>query len=198
MGKARNQMIQIIPVDRDQHRDLFDSWVRSDHVGRWWSDPIMRLAQFDDTPNADHTIIAQDGMPIGYIRWEIVNPDALAAIGLQEIPQGSIDMDIFIGDPGRAGRGAGPAALRLVFDHLISSSDTPLAGLCTSVENTVAHRAFEKAGCIRHARFNDDTFGPCWVYVRHLRGKTSAPHLANACVHDVRKDAGRTTGVSCT
>jgi|GEM_PF-457749 len=170
-------MIQLISVEPNQHRDLFEIWVRSEHVARWWGDPAMRLSQFDDTSGPDNAIIALDGTPIGYIRWEVVDPDALAAIGLRDIPPGSIDMDICIGDPGRVGRGVGPAALSLAFVHLKSKSRAPLVGLCTSVENAVAHRAFQKAGCSRHARFDDDTFGSCWVFVRRLREETVARPL---------------------
>lgn len=157
-------MIQLQPVDSARHRSLIARWLTSDHVARWWGKPSVRLAQFDATPNANHMIINRDAQPIGYIRWETVDLDALASIGLTGIPEGAIDMDIFIGDPVNAGRGAGPAALQLVFDHLFEATDTPLIGLCTSVENTIAHSAFGKAGCARIAHFSSDTFGPCWVY----------------------------------
>lgn len=170
-------MIHLIPVTRNRHRSLFARWVASDRVARWWGDPTFRLDQFDATPGQTHAIIAQDSVPVGYLRWEVADPAALAAIGLLGIPEGSVDMDILIGEPERAGRGAGPAALEVVFDHLRSNTTVPLVGLCTSVSNTIAHRAFEKVGCTRFARFDDDTFGPCWVYARYLdeeRGSRSA------------------------
>lgn len=147
---------------------MFAKWVASDRVSRWWGDASLRLAQFDATPSHQHAVIARDDLPVGYVRWEFADADALAAIGLKDIPEGSVDMDIFIGEPESAGRGAGPAALELVFDHLRKTTSVPLVGLCTSVDNAVAHRAFEKAGCSRLARYQDETYGPCWVYTRHI------------------------------
>lgn len=167
-------MIHLIPVSRTPHRSLFGRWVASDRIARWWGDPTVRLDQFDATPHENHAIIARDGVPVGYLRWEVADPGALAAIGLHGIPEGSVDMDILIGEPEHADRGAGPTALELAFDDLRRRTTVPLVGLCTSVDNTIAHRAFEKAGCARFARFEDDAFGPCWVYARHLADERGA------------------------
>lgn len=157
-------MIRLQPVRIQPHRALIAEWLATDHVARWWGDPASCLELFDNTPATNHVMISSDDEAIGYIRWETVDLAELDAIGLADIPEGSVDMDIFIGDPGNSGRGAGAEALRLVFDHLFETTNVPLIGLCTSVENTIAHKAFEKAGCERTARFDDDLFGACWVY----------------------------------
>lgn len=162
-------MITLLPVDMAVHGALINRWLASTHVSRWWGDPDGRMDQFGATGSAEHAIIARDDKPVGYLRWEMVDPQALASVGLNDIPPGSIDIDIFIGEPAETGRGTGPQALELLFSHLRETTDAPLAGLCSSVDNHRAHAAFEKAGCTRLTEFDDPTYGPCFVFVRHLR-----------------------------
>lgn len=171
-------MIRLLPVDPSLHRPLMAGWLRRDHVSRWWGDPARRLEQFDATPPSDHRLIASDGEPVGYVRWERIDPAALTEVGLTGIPAGAIDMDIFIGDPAMCGQGVGPAALRLVFHHLDESTDAPMIGLCTSVRNFRAHTAFENSGCERIAQFADSEFGPCYVYARQRSARSRTDDLA--------------------
>ncbi|MEX3007293.1 GNAT family N-acetyltransferase [Hoeflea sp. TYP-13] len=161
-------MITLLPVE-NSHRETIAGWLHSDHVSKWWGDSDGRLEQFDETGPDNHALIARDGRPVGYLRWETVDPDALASVGLTAVPPRSVDIDIFIGATDEAGKGAGPSALELLFARLAETTDAPLAGLCTSVENTRAHSAFRKAGCERLTDFDDPTYGPCHVFVRYLR-----------------------------
>lgn len=161
-------MIQLLLVDQKVHRSLFKQWVASERINRWWGDPAARLDQFDATPADQHVIIAKDEVAVGYVRWEVVEHYALAGIGLDGIPEGSVDMDIFIGDEECTARGVGPTALELVSQQLKQTNKVLLIGLCTSVDNVIAHRAFEKASFTRWKQFEDEYFGLCWVYIRHL------------------------------
>lgn len=160
--------VALVRIDRKRHRGLVAAWLTSDHVARWWGDPEEGLAQFDSTADTEQALIALDGVPMGYMRWAKVDPDALASVGLKNIPAGSVDVDIFVGPCNELGRGIGPAALTCLFDLLRSTTNAPLAGLCTSIDNLRAHAAFEKAGCQKFAQFQDPVYGPCYVYVRHL------------------------------
>jgi RimJ/RimL family protein N-acetyltransferase len=150
-------------------RKTIERWLNLPHVAEWWGDPTERLEQFDTTSPDNHALIIHDGIPIGYVRWERVCPKALTSVGLTDIPDGSFDIDIFIGDLDAVGRGAGPKALELLFDHLRVTTEAPLAGLCSSIFNDHAHAAFLKAGCIRSSEFDDPVFGKCVVFARHLR-----------------------------
>lgn len=161
-------MIRLMEIERAIHRDQIAEWLALDHVRCWWGDPEECLSQVDATPDNQQAIIERDGKPIGYMRWEEISSDELAEVELQDIPDGSIDIDLFIGESSEIGNGAGPKALNLLFDHLLASSCAPLAGLCTSVRNVAAHSAFAKAGCRRLTEFDDPDFGPCYVYVRDL------------------------------
>lgn len=162
-------MTQLFPVQRHRHRDKIATWLATDHVARWWGDADARLHQFDETPADNHAMIVRDGEPIGYVRWQVVDTAALSALGLDEIPAGSVDADLFIGEPDLTGKGIGPQAIRLLFDHLHDTTDAPLVGFCTSIENGPAHSAFRRAGCDLKTTYDDPTFGPCHVFVRWLR-----------------------------
>jgi aminoglycoside 6'-N-acetyltransferase len=94
--------------------------------------------------------------------------EALAAAGLTDIPTDAVDCDIFIGERAWLGRGVGPQALRLLLKQLSAEDRFSMLGLCTSIENEVAVRAFEKAGFVRRKQYEDPTFGPCWVMVAKL------------------------------
>ena len=161
-------MIALVDVDPARDRALIARWLARPHVARWWGDPADRLAQFDETPARQHAVILSAGAPIGYLRWEQVDRAALDAVGLDIVPDHSIDVDIFIGEPSELHRGAGPAALELLVRQLVDTTTAPLAGLCTSVDNAAAIRAFEKAGFDPLTSYDDPVFGPCHVMARRL------------------------------
>lgn len=152
---------------------LLARWLQEEHVSRWWGEPAKRLEQFDETPEENHRLIMEYDVPVGYVRWEKVDAEALAAVGLAFIPPDAVDMDLFIADPAKSGRGIGPEALRLVFEHLNRETDASLVGLCTSVRNIRAHKAFEIAGCTRLTQFDDPTYGSCYVYASALNAEVA-------------------------
>ncbi|GAB5471874.1 MAG: hypothetical protein Kilf2KO_49040 [Rhodospirillales bacterium] len=162
-------MIDLLTVVPALHRGLIAAWLKRDHVSRWWGDPAVCLAQCDATPSGQHALIAERGMPIGYLRWGRVEAKDLATAGLVALPEGFVDIDILIGAAEACGQGAGPRALRLLFDHLEATTDAPLAGLCSALANRRAHAAFQKVGCRLLTQFDDPTHGPCLVHIRDLR-----------------------------
>jgi RimJ/RimL family protein N-acetyltransferase len=173
-ARKKNEMtvsglIRLVNVSRAQHSNRVRAWLGAAHVSRWWGDAADRICEFESTPDGNHAMILCDGIPVGYMRWERVDPVALRAVGLDAIPDGSIDVDLCIGEPGLTGQGIGPQAMRLLFRHLRDTTDAPLAGFCTSVANTPAQAAFKKAGCTHMTSFDDPYSGPCHVYVRWLR-----------------------------
>ncbi len=142
-------------------------WLGRGHVRRWWGDPATRLAELREGGDHEQALIAVDDEPVGYLRWQRVDLADLAALGLTGIPEHAVDIDIFIGERDWLGRGVGPRALTLLLERL-AARGAPLAGLCTSVDNAVAIRAFEKAGFTRLCRYQDPEFGPCWVLSAEL------------------------------
>ena len=160
--------VTLEPVDPERHAELFREWLGRSHVTRWWGDMALRAEQFLETPADGHALIAVGGRPVGYVRWQEVDREDLDAVGLTEIPDEAIDMDIFLGEADERGRGIGVRALELVVERLERTTRAPLAGLCTSTKNDRAIRAFEKAGFRKLKRFEEETFGEMWVLIREL------------------------------
>ncbi|MEM6462477.1 MAG: GNAT family N-acetyltransferase [Pseudomonadota bacterium] len=162
-------MVELVLVSPEQDRPRIEAWLAKPHVTRWWGDPSDRLAQFDATPRDNHAFIATNGEAVGYIRWETVDLEALQSVGLDEVPEGSVDCDLFIGEEGLTGQGIGPCAIELLADRLKQLTAAPLVGFCSSVENEPAHVALGRSGCTLLTTYDDPTFGPCHVFVRWLR-----------------------------
>ena len=162
-------MIELRMASRDHDRLRVCAWLSAPHVVRWWGDAADRMRQFDSTPDGEHAVIVKDGEPIGYMRWQTVIIEELQSVGLDEIPEGSIDCDLFIGDEGLTGQGIGPQVVELLIEHLRDTTQAPLVGFCTSVDNKPAHAAFRKAGCNNLTTFDAPAYGPCHVFVRWLR-----------------------------
>lgn len=161
-------MISLVEIKHPSGRKLVEDWLQQRHVVQWWGDPRLRLEQFDETQKEQHALIAWSGNPIGYLRWEIVEQSALDEVGIVGIPEGSADIDIFIGDPTYLNSGHGPMALDFLVDRLAKTTEIPLVGLCTSTHNKRAIRSFETASFKKHTKFEDPTFGECFVMVRWL------------------------------
>ncbi|MEM9029309.1 MAG: GNAT family N-acetyltransferase [Pseudomonadota bacterium] len=166
--------IRLEEVQLSEHAPLIDAWLHLPHVSRWWGDPAWRTVQLRETPDHEHAVIAYDGVsegagPIGYVRWQAVDRETLDSVGLTDLPDGSIDIDLFIGDASYLGRGLGVRILNALARHLQQTTDVQVIGLTTSVDNLRALRAFEKAAFQKHLRYDDDTFGPCWILIRKIR-----------------------------
>lgn len=110
-------------------------------------------------------MIVADGVPVGYVRWQKALRAEMEAAGLHETPEGTIDIDIMIGEADYIGRGVGPRALQLVVQRLRSEGSIPMIMMGTSVDNTMAISAFERAGFRRVRTFDDPEYGPAWLLV---------------------------------
>ncbi|MEX2223656.1 MAG: GNAT family N-acetyltransferase [Candidatus Rokuibacteriota bacterium] len=152
------------------HLALLGVWLEEPHVARWYPRSADDLARAKNPPvGGSHAIIAWGTAEVGYIRWQHVDRHVLDALGLHEVPANSVDIDILLGHEGAVGKGLGPAALAVLAAELRQDADVPLLGLTTSVENTRAHRAFEKAGFHIARQYDPTGLGPCHLMVRDLR-----------------------------
>ena len=115
---------------------LLRRWLVSDHVETWYPNSQADLEWAAAPPaNAGQRLIKFEDVVVGYIRWNIVTGEDLTAIGLHDVPHGSADVDIIVGERKYTSRGIGPAALNLLVDMFKARNDIPLVGLTTSVEN---------------------------------------------------------------
>jgi hypothetical protein len=109
-------------------------------------------------------LIIADDRPFGYVRWQRPARADLDAAGLQEVPDTAMDIDIAIGDLDCIGLRVGPRAVKQVVDALSDDAGISMIVLATSVDNTSAVRAYEKAGFTRRRRFQDPECGECWLF----------------------------------
>ena len=95
--------------------------------------------------------------------------ESLDSVGLLDVPENAVDVDLLLGEPEHLNKGIGSAALAMLVARLRANPALPLVGLTSSVENRHAHRAFEKAG-FTIARQCAPSFGLCHLFVLPLHG----------------------------
>jgi len=147
-------------LDPEADLPLLERWLRSSHVVQWWGTPDQHLTALAKRPSGTHAIITADGSPAGYLCWQRLSSSELEVAGLSDLPEGLVDIDILVGEPGLLGCGIGPRALVLLLAKL-HGDGVGFAGLGTSASNSVAIRAFEKAGFRLVRDFVDPQSGPC-------------------------------------
>lgn len=161
--------ISLVPF-APQHLDLLKSWLSRAHVKPWYPDPSRDIGIATSQPvGGFHSLIASDGRPVGYIRWQYVDRETLNELGLQQIPENSVDIDILIGEEGHTAKSAGPVALELLAQQLLADPSVPVLGLTTSIHNLKAQRAFAKAGFSILLQYDPTGHGLCHLMVRDLR-----------------------------
>jgi len=146
--------VELIPVDLARDLPRLRVWLDRPHVTRWWGDPDEAMAAIRAHAPADHALIAVDARPVGYLCWQHLLPEVLAAAGLGDLPADLIDVDILIGELDAVGRGIGPQALMLLLDQLRAAGRTSV-GMAAAVANPRARRAYEKAGFRLFRAFQD-------------------------------------------
>jgi aminoglycoside 6'-N-acetyltransferase len=149
--------------------DQLRQWLASPHVATWYPDPEGHIAwAADPPPNGDRALITINDRAVGYLRWQSVSREVLDSVGLFEIPAGSVDVDILIGDLAFVGQGIGPNTLRLLVSQLRQTGNVPLVGLSPSVRNVSAQRAYAKAGFDILRKYHPPIYGPCYLMVCRL------------------------------
>ena len=153
----------------EAHTPLLAEWLARPHVARWHPDPEAWVEYALRRPTGGaQALIIFGGRPIGYMRWRRVSRETLDGVGLFEIPAGSVDVDILIGEADCVGRGLGPRALWLLVEKLRQDASTPLVGLSPSVDNVAAQRAYAKAGFEKLREYEAPGFGRLALMVIRL------------------------------
>jgi aminoglycoside 6'-N-acetyltransferase len=153
--------VHLEAFDQSLHSDRLRGWLLRPHVARWWGDAQQAMEHAAQCRPDAHAVIVADGTPVGYLCWQTPSLAELADAGLTDLPEGLVDIDILIGEPGLLGRGVGSQALKLLLARLHKESSFSHAGLGTSESNVRAIRAFERAGFRLFREFQDPEWGPC-------------------------------------
>ena len=154
--------VELVPFLSSRHRPLLRAWLRRAHVSPWWGDTKDALANVDGHPPDMHATIVVGGEPVGYVCWQGLSAEELAAAGLGALPPDHVDVDILIGEVELLGRGIGPRVLHMVIERLRSLGVSSV-GLATAVDNRRARRGFEKAGFRPFGAFEEE--GKRFVYM---------------------------------
>lgn len=81
-----------------------------------------------------------------------------------EIDDDVTDIDIAIGNINYIGRNIASRALRQLIETTLLNNSTPII-MATSIKNSMAQRAFEKAGFKKLRHFDDQEYGTMLLYV---------------------------------
>ncbi|ACK64668.1 GCN5-related N-acetyltransferase [Rippkaea orientalis PCC 8801] len=162
MSKQIKQ-VDLVPFCQEEDSDRIQFWLNTAHVKKWWINPDNHFKNILNHPSSDHGIIIADGIKVGYLRWQKVDMLELASVGITTIPEGSIDIDIFIGEKDYIGCGIGSRILKQLVNQLAQDTTIPLIGMATSVDNFIAIKAYQKVGFRCLFQFDSPTYGRCWI-----------------------------------
>lgn len=133
--------------------ELMRGWLNTDFVARLWPGwPTPEQVREKYTPRITGQepsrgfIIELADRPIGFVQAYRIRewPDYHKFVDEAEDAAG---IDLFIGEPGYAHRGLGPAILRAFLrDVVFATLDVPSCIIGPAVNNRAAIRAYEKAG----------------------------------------------------
>lgn len=157
--------VALLPYTAECHQSLLDEWLKREHVLRWWGKK-RAAGVVEESGVGQCRIIAEDNVPVGFIRWHVLERSELDEAGLNEIPEGGVDFDILIGEAGHTGRGFGAAAINTAIALLDATLHPPFYTLCTSVDNVRAFSAYRKAGFELVRSFHDPENGTTYLLRR--------------------------------
>jgi RimJ/RimL family protein N-acetyltransferase len=141
---------------------MVEKWLECPHVSHWWGEPKLAIAEVRQRDTSTSALILVDGVPIGFLCWQIPAHQELADAGLEDLPANLVDIDIMIGEPSALGQGFGPAALSQLLARL-RDEGVPLVGMATAESNQRARRAFNKLGFRMYRAFTE-----CGEQMRYL------------------------------
>lgn len=149
-------MVTFRPLREDDFGAL-STWLRRDHVRRWWSDPstladvaAKYLPRIRGEEPTEVFIVSLDDVDIGMIqRYRIADhPEwltILGAVGFDATAAAGIDY--LIGEPDRISRGVGTEMIRAFTERLFADlPDVSCIAVTPQAANTASCRVLEKAG----------------------------------------------------
>lgn len=139
------QRVELRAFVPERDLSLVATWLKLPHVARWWGDPADSEKAVREHHEEDSALICVDTVPIGYLCWQIPTRQELERVVLAGLPDGLVDIDIFIGQLSATGRGVGSEALNQLCRHLCKTG-VAVVGIAASPANLPACRAYEKVG----------------------------------------------------
>ena len=163
-----NNSVSLQSFDQKRDHGLLVKWLSSPHIIQWWGDPAKNIRELSEPASGGgEALIMVGSEPVGYVRWQVPSQEELLEVGLDDLPESIVDIDIAIGELNYLGCGIASQSLRLLISQLFSSKEVPMIMMCTSVKNSKAIKAFESAGFRRNRIFDDPEYGKMWLLTIH-------------------------------
>ena len=156
------QRVELRAFVPERDLSLVGTWLRLPHVARWWGHPDYSEKAVREHREEDSALIYLEGVPVGYLCWQIPTRRELELVGLADLPDDLVDIDIFIGPLAATGRGIGSEALNQLC-YQLGQKGVALVGIAASPGNLAACRAYEKIGFRSCRPFHDG--GQEWNYL---------------------------------
>lgn len=147
---------------------LVHRWLHTPHVFRWWYEDAGTFEEVSEQYSAyiegrepvEPYLILHENVPIGYVQSYRVSDDEEyeRLVGIE----GSVGLDVFIGEEEFLYRGLGPKILRLFMEREVFPDGSVNACVIDpEPTNEAAIRAYEKAG-FRHFKTAETSEGPAY------------------------------------
>ena len=147
-------------------RDLVARWLRQPAVAEWWGgtavgEARMRLAMTSDA--AICRMVTLGGTPIGYGQ----GMDAAAGgAPSADLPPGSWECDLFIGEEAHRGKGVWSVAMDQLAGEVLSTTLALSCAVVVPIRNERVARAAERIGFRWTRIVAAPRGGPSWVMLR--------------------------------
>lgn len=143
--------IEFTPMAK-AHLPILRAWLAADHVRPWWGDPDDELRLIVDGEASGESkgyIVTFDGRKIGYVQsWYPASVDTKNDLWINDLPEGSIGIDITIGEIDAVDKGFGTEIIKAFCTKLYDENALHLI-IDPDPENIRAVRCYEKAGFVR-------------------------------------------------
>lgn len=160
--KEEKSIFTFRKVTRDDLSLLY-TWFQEPHVKEWWPVPeknelfekfLERIRSKDTIPY----LVLLNNNPLGYIQYYYIDRTLEKAGSWfpKELPETTIGMDQFIGDPKFIGKGYGTRFLKEFITFLTTTLEpqTTMIIVDPEPENHAAIRCYEKVGFITYGIFS--------------------------------------------
>jgi aminoglycoside 6'-N-acetyltransferase len=134
---------------------LVQGWLGEPHVARWWGEPEPTeqmaetwTARVEGRDPVSPWIMEIEGVPVGFIQWYRVADEAAEWYPGVSVPEGTVAVDLAIGDPDYVGQGHGRRLLLEFCHHVLRAvaPDSPEVWIDPNPRNDAAVHAFRAAG----------------------------------------------------
>lgn len=151
---------------------LVERWLSAPHVARWWGDPQKEITEIASILTSDTSkayLMLLSGRPVGYMQSYDIHAERDHPY--RDQPEGSIGIDLSIGEADLTGNGHGPRFI-IAFVRRLFAEGAPRVVIDPDPDNAAAIRAYRKAG-FRPLDRRTSIYGDALIMVRDRENEMS-------------------------